>query len=99
MQVFKDDFKTWPCVPYEKFYEMLFKTCKINFSENIGRIIDGLQKDLEPKVGSKMINIKKLRDLILGEKLNHNKVWLWGLEDERVGCHLESGDSRDKAKG
>lgn len=42
MQEFKSDFDLWPNATYEAFFNMLFKTCKINFSENIGRIADGL---------------------------------------------------------
>lgn len=37
-----------------------------------------------------MINVKQLRDVILGEQQNHNKVWLWGLRDERVGSAVIS---------
>jgi hypothetical protein len=42
MQEFEEEFQDWPNVPFEKFYNMLFKTCKINFSENLGRITDEL---------------------------------------------------------
>ena len=98
MQVFASEIKNWPSVPFEKFYDMLFKTCKINFSQNIGRITDGLSRDLSDGSGEKRINIKLLRDCILGKKQNHSQVWLWGLKDERVGATVNGEKKKPSTK-
>lgn len=64
---------------------MLYKTCKINFTKNLGRITDELAKDLNNGSSENTISIKLLRDILLGEQQNHSKIWLWGLKDERCG--------------
>lgn len=85
MQEFASDYERWPSGSWQTLYDMLFKTCKINFSEQMGRTIDNLQRDLNDGSGKNMINLKLLRDCILGKQQNHSKIWIWGLKDERVG--------------
>lgn len=97
MQHFQKDFDCWPMVSFDDFFDLLFKTCRINFSQTLGRITDDIANYLCPEKtksqndSQKRISIKLLRDLILDEHQSHQKVWLWGLKDERVGfsdcCH------------
>jgi len=95
MQIFENELPNWPSVPSNKFYDMVFNTCKINFENKKGRIvIDNLIPYLSDGSGE-CINIKLLRDCILGrESQNLSQVWLWGLKDERVGAAV----SVDKKK-
>jgi len=69
---------------------MLYKTCQINFTKNLGRITDELARDLQGGENENMMNVKQLRDILLGEKMYHSKIWLWGLQDERVGYQMIS---------
>jgi hypothetical protein len=68
MQEFASDYERWPSGSWQTLYDMLFKTCKINFSEQMGRTIDNLQRDLNDGSGKNMINLKLLRDCILGKQ-------------------------------
>ena len=46
--------------------------------------LDRLQTDIAGTADKTYINLKELRDQIIGERINTNVVFGWGLNDERL---------------
>ena len=88
--IFSDDEALWPFGLWERFHNLLFKDCKLPYSDNIGMSIDALQKELASPDDENLINLKELRDLIVGKRTNHGIVFAWGLNDERLGTDTNS---------
>ena len=93
---FRDDENLWPFGNWERFHNLLFKDCKLPYSSEIGMAIDALQKELASPDDENLINLKELRDLIVGERTNHGIVFVWGLDDERLGTDKKSGPKTDR---
>jgi len=56
----------------------------MNFNESISLTLDKLKNDLVGSNEENMLNLKELRDQILGYRVNTNCVFGWGLKDERL---------------
>ena len=83
---FRDDQQHWPFGQWLRLYDLLFHEVQLPFSENVGMATDRLQRALANPDDESMINLKELRDLIVGQRTNHGVVFAWGLDDERLCC-------------
>lgn len=68
----------------------------MNFNESISLTLDKLKNDLVGSNEENMLNLKELRDQILGYRVNTNCVFGWGLKDERL-C-VQPPSNSDKAR-
>ena len=73
-----------PLAKWSTFYNFLFSELHLNFSEDLSMTLDRLQNDLAGSSDKSFINLKELRDQIIGERINTNVVFGWGLNDERL---------------
>ena len=65
-------------------YNFFFSELGLNFSDNLSMTLDRLQTDIAGTADKTYINLKELRDQIIGERINTNVVFGWGLNDERL---------------
>jgi len=84
--VFKEHMATWPVVPTEALQDLIFKKSLMQYSKNLAVDCERLYKDLAPLDNEKgMINIKELRDQLIGRRGQNGMLFIWGLKDVRTG--------------
>ena len=85
--IFSKDKYIFPLAKWSTLYDFFFNELRLHFSEALSMTLDRLQKDLAGGGANddlNYINLKELRDQILGERMNTNIVFGWGLDDERL---------------
>ena len=63
---------------------MIIEKLGLDFSESLNLTLQRLQADLACANDSNYVNLKEVRDYMLGYRVNMNCVFGWGLEDERL---------------
>lgn len=98
-QLFASDIQIWPQAKWITLYNYLFSDLQLNFTENLNMTLEKLNSDLSLTDDRDYINLKELRDQIVGERINTNVVFGWGLNDERLcgtTSHKENAPRRYK---
>ena len=83
-EIFKDDKKDFPKGKWSTFIHLAFSQMNILFGNDMEGIIEKLQSDLAQAGSYNMINLKTLRNNIMGQKISASIVFGWGLNDERL---------------
>lgn len=89
---FKDDKNRWPAAKWSTFSNLVFKDMKVIYGIEMEGIIEKLQQDIAEKGSYNMINLRTLRNQIMGRTITENVIFGWGLNDERLCRDTEDLD-------
>ena len=91
-KIFAQDMYRWPLAKWLTLYNFFFRELNQNFSDGLSMTLDKLKEDLAGTADLKYLNLKELRDQILGYRVNTNVVFGWGLNDERLCSRSNHSD-------
>ena len=89
---FKADKNRWPAARWSTFSNLVFYEMKVIYGIEMESIIEKLQQDIAEKGSYNMINLRTLRNQIMGRSITENVIFGWGLNDERLCRDTEDLD-------
>jgi hypothetical protein len=94
IEIFHEERK--PFVSLKRLQKLIFKDAGIEFNKDVKLMTEVLWKDLATnKDKSELINLKELRDQLLGRRIDSGLVFMWGINDDRT-CKKQRG--RDNSR-
>lgn len=76
----------------------MFKDAGIEFNKDVKLMTEVFWKDLATtKDKSELINLKELRDQLLGRRIDSGLVFMWGINDDRT-CKKQRGRENSRVK-